>query len=216
MVCDAPQKSPQWYIDRLGRVTGSKASCVTAKNRAGTAEGFTRADYRMDLVLERITGTPAEPSFAETKEIAWGNEQEPMSRMAYDIRTGLDLTTSGFVYWPDLMVGTSVDAFVVDENGRRGFWESKSPKSRTHLAYLLANALPAEYTPQVIHSFWVTDCEFCDFQSFDPRMPENLRVFIKRIERAEVLDQIKTHEAAVLQFLMEVDAAEKQMRLLAP
>lgn len=212
IVCEAEQRTPQWYIDRMGRVTGSRANCVTAKDRSGKGEGVTRAGYRMDLVLEVITKAPTKPSFSESEEMAWGNEQEPFSRMAYDIQTGLDLTTSGFVYLPDVMAGTSVDAFVIDD-GRKGFWESKSPKSKNHYGYLLADKVPSEYMPQVIHGFYVTDCEFCDFQSYDPRMPEKLRTFIKRVERADVLDQIKAYEASVIQFLMEVDAEIKQMQL---
>ena len=215
IVCEAEQQTPQWFRDRLGRVTGSKANCVSAKARTGSGEGVTRANYRMDLVLERITGLPAAPTFAEREDMQWGNEQEPLSRMAYDIHTGLDIQRSGFVYLPDVMAGTSVDGFVTDERSRPGFWESKSPKSKNHYAYLLADKVPAEYMPQVIHGFWVTGCEFCDFQSYDPRMPEKLRVFIKRVERADVLDLINAHEAAVLQFLAEVDAEEKAMRLLA-
>lgn len=214
IVCEAEQRTPQWHADRIGRVTGSKAGCVSAKDRSGKSEGVTRANYRMDLVLERITGLPAIQSFEETKDMAWGNEQEAFSRMAYDIQMGLDVRQSGFVYLPDVMAGTSVDGFVVD-NGRLGFWESKSPKSKNHYAYLRANVMPSEYMPQVIHGFWITGCEFCDFQSFDPRMPEKLRVFIKRVEREEVLEQIAAHETAVLQFLAEVGDEEQHMRLLA-
>ena len=214
IVCEAEQRTSQWYADRLGRVTGSKAACVSAKDRSGKNEGVTRANYRMDLVLERITGQPAGQSFEESKDMAWGNEQEPFSRMAYDIQMGLDVRQSGFVYLPDVMSGTSVDGFITD-GGRKGFWESKSPKSKNHYAYLRAGVVPSEYMTQVIHGFWITGCEFCDFQSFDPRMPEKLRVFIKRVERAEVLEQIAAHEAAALQFLVEVDEEEKHMRLLA-
>jgi hypothetical protein len=101
------------------------------------------------------------------------------------------------------------------DNGRRGFWESKSPKSRNHYAYIKGGVLPAEHTPQVIHGFYVTGAEFCDFQSFDPRMPEKLQTFIVRVEREEVAKQIDEYERALLQFLAEVDAEETQLRLLA-
>lgn len=214
ITCAAPQGTEQWHLDRLGKVTGSRADCVSAKSRDGKSEGVTRANYRMDLVLERLTQKPAAPTFVENEAMQWGNEQEPASRMAYERIRGLDITQSGFVYLPTIAAGTSVDGFVEDA-GRRGFWESKSPKSKNHYAYLRGGVLPTEYAPQVVHGFWVTAADFCDFQSFDPRMPEKLQTFITRIERAAVEKQIEAHERAVLQFLMEVDAEEQQMRLLA-
>lgn len=214
ITCAAPQGTPQWFIDRLGKVTGSKADCVTAKSRDGKSEGVTRANYRMDLVLERLTEKPAAPTFVENEAILWGKEQEPFSRMAFELQTGLTIAESGFVYLPAIAAGTSVDGFLI-EDGRFGFWESKSPKSKNHYAYLRGGVVPTEYVPQVIHTFWVTGAEFCYFQSFDPRMPAKLQTFLKRVERAEVEKQIEAHERAVLQFLMEVDAEEHQMRLLA-
>lgn len=214
IVCPALQGTPQWHLDRLGKATGSKADCVTAMDRTGKKEGATRANYRMDLVLERITGKPAAPTFIENESMQWGTEQEPFSRMAYELLRDLTIQESGFVYLPDLAVGTSVDGFIVD-NGRRGFWESKSPKSKNHYAYLKGKVLPAEHAPQVIHGFYVTGAEFCDFQSFDPRMPEKLQTFIVRVEREEVATQIAEYERALLQFLLEVDAEEQQLRLLA-
>lgn len=214
IVCAAPQGTPEWHLDRLGKVTGSRAECVTAKDRSGKGEGVTRANYRMELVLERITGKPTAPTFAENESIQWGKEQEPFSRMAYELQRDLTIEESGFVYLPDLAAGTSVDGFIVD-NGRRGFWESKSPKSKNHYAYIKGGVLPAEHTPQVIHGFYVTGAEFCDFQSFDPRMPEKLQTFIVRVEREEVATQIADYERALLQFLLEVDAEEQQLRRLA-
>jgi hypothetical protein len=63
--------------------------------------------------------------------------------------------------------------------------------------------------PQVEHNLWITGATFCDFVSFDPRMPEPLQLFITRYERDEA--RIKAHEAAVMQFLMEVKRDEKAM-----
>lgn len=205
------QGTHEWLMDRLGRVTGSKASCVSAKARSGSGEAVTRRGYRMDLVLERINQVPTAPTFAETQEIAWGKEQEPMSRMAFDMRTGLDLEKVGFMSMPNVMAGCSLDAKLV-EDGKRGFWETKCPKSTNHYATILANDVPPEYVTQLVHNFWVTGFEFCYYQSFDPRMPKPLQVFLKRKEREEYSRHILAHEAAVYQFLKEVDAEEKEMR----
>lgn len=206
------QGTDGWRMDRLGKVTGSPVAAVFATVKSG--EAATRANYRMSLVLERITQLPTPPSFNETADIAWGKEQEPFSRMAYEMERDLVIEELGFAYLPGVTTGCSVDGMIRD-GGRLGFWESKSPKSKNHYEYLRAKAVPTEYMPQVLHNFWITGADFCDFQSYDPRMPEKLRTFIKRVERAEVADRIEAHERGVLQFLMEVEAEEQQMRLLA-
>lgn len=50
---------------------------------------------------------------------------------------------------------------------------------------------------------WVTDADFADFVSFDPRMPEHLQLFIHRVERDE--KAISDYEAEVVDFLLGVD-----------
>lgn len=206
------QGTDEWRMDRLGKVTGSVVRAVFATVKSG--EAATRANLRIALVLERITQAPTPPTFNETADIAWGKEQEPFSRMAYELERDLTIEEMGFAYLPDIPAGCSVDGLIRD-GGRLGFWESKSPKSKNHYEYLRGGVLPAEHRAQVLHNFWILGADFCDFQSFDPRMPEKLRSFIVRIERADVAPLIEAHERGVLQFLMEVDAEEKQMRLLA-
>jgi hypothetical protein len=203
------QGTDGWRMDRLGKVTGSECAAVFATVKSG--EAATRANLRMSKVLERITGVPTPQGFHETEDIAWGNAQEPHSRMAYELARDLVIEEQGFAYLPDVMAGCSVDG-VIRDGARTGFWESKSPKSKNHYAYLRGGVVPAEYMPQVVHTFWITGYDFCDFQSFDPRMPPKLRTFITRVERAELADRIEAHERGVLQFLMEVDAEEKQLR----
>jgi hypothetical protein len=132
--------------------------------------------------------------------------------MAYELARGLDITESGFVYLKRIKAGCSVDGFLTD-GGRTGFYEAKCPKSKNHYAYLMAGILPWEYRHQVTHNFWITGADFCEFHSFDPRMPEKLQSFIIRVERADV--DIQAHEAGVLQFLIETDAEEKKFRQLA-
>ena len=206
------QGTDGWRMDRLGKVTGSACAAVFATVKSG--EAATRANLRMALVLERITQTPTPATFNETEDIAWGKEQEPFSRMAYEMERDLVIQEAGFMYLPTIAAGCSLDGLLHDR-GRTGFWESKSPKSKNHYGYLRGGKVPSEYMPQVTHNFWITGADFCDFQSYDPRMPEKLRTFITRIERADIQAQIDAHERGVLQFLAEVDAEEKQMLLLA-
>ncbi|MDB5885002.1 MAG: phage-related exonuclease [Polaromonas sp.] len=200
------QRTPEWRQDRLGKLTGSTVSAIFAGG-----EGRSRAALRCALVLERITGQAQTLDF-ETDDMAWGNEQEPFSRMATEAATGLDIAQCGFLYLPRIQTGISVDG-LIEEAGTLGVWESKSPKSKNHYAYLLAGIIPPIYRPQVIHGMYVTGAQFAIFTSYDPRLPGSLGTFIVRIERDQA--EIDAHERAVLQFLSEVDKEEKLMRLTA-
>ena len=52
------QGSPEWFLQRLGKVTASRLSDVLAKIKSG--ESATRANYRAELVAERLTGKSAD------------------------------------------------------------------------------------------------------------------------------------------------------------
>jgi predicted phage-related endonuclease len=204
-----PQGSPEWLADRAGRLNGSEVAAIFATIAKG--EAAARADLRYKLVLERLTGK-AEPSGYTSAEMVWGTEQEPHARMAFEMANELTVTESGYCYLPEMMAGVSPDGFVT-EGGRLGIVEFKCPKSRTHLGYIDAGVIPKIYIPQVEHTMWITGAEFAYFQSFDPRFPEKLQRFQTRMERDE--KRIEAHEKAVLQFLLEADDLEKQLRLRA-
>lgn len=200
IVSQHAQGTPEWLQDRAGKATGSRAAAIKSFLKDGK-ESAARRDYRIELALERLTGQAAEQDFI-TKEMQRGTEQEPYARMAFEDRTGLFVSESGFVFLPDVMAGCSVDGFIKD-SGKVGIWEAKAPKSFTHINYIKAGILPEDYRPQVIHNMWITEAEFADFFSYDSRMPEELQGFHVRIWRDE--KEIKEHEKAVLQFLDEVE-----------
>jgi hypothetical protein len=206
ITCEHEQGTEGWHQDRLGKVTGSPVAAVFSTVKSGEAAG--RANLRTDLALERLMHTPM-ARYSGNDDMAWGHEQEPHARMRYERTFYRDVTEAGFLYLPNLMTGCSLDGHVTD-GGRQGILEIKCPKSKNHYTYLLAKKVPSEYLRQITHNLWITGAAFCDFMSFDPRMPEELREFHIRVERDESL--IRTHEAGVRQFLMELDAEEAQMR----
>ncbi len=209
IVSEHPQNSPEWLADRSGRATGSKANCVTAKVKSG--EAATRADYRVQLALERLLCKPCADEFSND-DTDRGHEREPFARMRYEIVTGITVEQCGFLYREDMMAGCSPDG-LLEDGGRLGLWEAKCPKSKTHFKYLVENRIPPTYQSQVLHNMLVTGAEFVDFVSFDPDMPEKLQLFVFRWERDEAL--IKGYEAELRQFLMEVDATHKQIAAMA-
>jgi hypothetical protein len=211
IVSEHPQNTPEWLADRAGRATGSKADCVTAKARSGSGEAATRADYRVQLALERLLCKPCGDEFSSA-DTDRGHDREPFARMRYEIATGITIEESPFVYREDMMAGCSVDGFLEDA-GKFGIWEAKCPKSKTHFKYLTENRVPPTYVNQVLHNMLVTGAQFVDFVSFDPEMPEKLQLFIFRWPRDESL--IAEYEVALRQFLFEVDATHKQIAAMA-
>lgn len=209
IVSEHPQQSPEWLADRAGRATGSKADCVTAKVKSG--EAATRADYRIQLALERLLCKPCEDGFSNAYTDQ-GQEREPFARMRYEIQTGITVQECGFVYLEDMMAGCSVDGFIED-GGRFGIWEAKCPKTKTHFKYLVEQRVPPTYMNQVLHNTLITGADFVDFVSFDPAMPEKLQLFVFRWERDDEL--VREYEIALRQFLIEVDATYQQIAAMA-
>ena len=196
-VIDAPQRSPEWFAARLGRVTGSRAADVLASIKTG--EAAARRDYRMELVTERLTGESGEDAYVSS-EMQRGVDLEPRAFALYAGISGHIVEPSGFLAHNTLMAGCSLDGHVGDF---AGIIEIKCPKSATHLANLRSPGIPAKYLPQITHNLWITGAEWCDFVSFDPRFPMHLQMHIMRLSRDNV--DLAAYEKKVQAFLAEVD-----------
>lgn len=196
------QGSPEWFLQRLGKVTASRLVDVLAKIKTG--EAAARANYRAELVAERLTGKSAD-GFS-SPSMKWGTECEPLARAAYEAETGLMVSEVGMVPHPSIaMTGASPDGLV----GADGLLEIKCPETKSHIATILSGTVPAQYMPQVQWQMACTGRAWNDFASFDPRMPADMQLFIKRVPRDEAL--IATYEKEVLTFLAEVDATVAQL-----
>lgn len=203
---DVRQNTPEWFAARAGLLTGSKADCITAKPRSGDGEATTRRDYRIQLALERVTGRSLDEGGFQSWEMRWGKENEPLARYAYEARTGLMTEEFGFARHLVLPAGCSLDGWVEDDPEGPGFIEIKCPKSATHLEYLERARIPPEYLAQLTHNFWITEAAWCDFVSFDPRMPGKARTVVVRVYRHEV--NVTAHQSAAVKFLAEVKTTE--------
>ena len=191
--CLHPQRSPEWFAARYGKVTGSAVADVLAKVKAGESTG--RVNYRAQLVVERITGSPAGGDFTNAA-MQRGTELEPFARGAYEIATGSLALESGF--WHDDHMGASPDGLIDDD----GLLEIKCPSLATHFGYLKAGAVPSKYVPQIQMQMLVTNRAWCDFVSFCPEYPEHLRLMIVRCKRDE--EYISSMVIEINKFLGEV------------
>ena len=179
-VIDAEQRSPAWFTARLGRVTGSRAADVVATIKSG--EAAARRDYRMQLVCETLTGLPQEDVFVSAA-MQRGVDMEPAARSAYEARTGDFVLASGFLAHDTLQIGCSLDGHL---GAFEGIVELKCPKTATHLGYLAAGIVPFAYRPQIAHNLFVSGAAYCDFLSYDDRLPAPLQTFLVRATRQDV------------------------------
>jgi putative phage-type endonuclease len=190
------QRTEEWFSARLGKVTASRVSDVVAKTKSGYSTS--RANYMAELVCERLTGKQGE--FFQNAAMAWGTEQEPFARGAYEERNGIFVEEVGFVSHPTiLMAGASPDGLVGDD----GLVEIKCPNTATHIDTLLDKEAPSKYVNQMQWQMACTGRAWCDFVSYDPRMPENMQFFATRVMRDNNL--IIELEREVEKFLFDLD-----------
>lgn len=200
------QGGQDWLMARVGHCTGSEFENVMAK-RKDKKEAAPRYNYRMELVVERLTGKPSERYVSKYME--WGTEQEPAARMAYVARTGAMVDEVGFIHHPTIaLCGGSVDGLVSDD----GIIEIKAPTTFNHIETIL-NGMPEEHIPQVQGYLWITGRQYCDFISYDPRLPDGLRLYVQRIDRDEVYISILQDEIEV--FLAEVSVLHQSLKDIA-
>jgi len=190
------QGTVEWHLQRLGKVTASRIADVLSKGKSG--ESASRKNYRTELVVQRLTGVPGE-SFTNAA-MEWGTATEPLARIAYEAKMGIFVDEVAFISHPSISnFGCSPDGYIADN----GLLEIKCPNSSTHIEYLTDDKPPTKYIPQMQCQMAVTGRQWCDFVSFDPRLPEDLQLFVVRLERDE--EYIKAMEAEVEKFLSEVE-----------
>lgn len=194
-IIDCAQGTPEWHAARAGRVTASRIADLMAKTKTGW--GASRANYLAELVAERLTGTVAE-SFTNAA-MKHGTETEPQARAAYQFFADQDVTEVGFVIHPWIDAsGCSPDGLV----GAEGIVEIKCPNTATHIETLLGSGIPDKYRKQMQWQMSCTGRKWCDFVSFDPRLPTRMQLFVERVP----MDPSNEIELAVREFLKEVDA----------
>ena len=190
------QGSPEWFAQRLGKVTASRVADVIAKTKTGYSTS--RDNYMAQLVCERMTNTVAE-SFTNSA-MQWGTETEPLARAAYEAHADVLVDEVAMITHPTIeAAGASPDGLVGDD----GQLEIKCPNTATHIDTLLTQTVPGKHYAQIQWQMACTGRQWCDFVSFDPRLPTELQLFVKRVLRHDVYIQMLEEE--VKKFLVELD-----------
>lgn len=195
------QRNDDWHAQRCGKVTASRIKDMGAKPTKGKKYNT----LTLTILSERITGVQEESK--PTALMQWGIDQEPFAITAYENERGAIVSNVGLVDHPAIeMSGASPDGLV----GKDGQLEIKCPSTTTHLNTILMDEVPAEHIPQITWQLACTRRAWCDFVSYDPRLPEHLQLFIKRVY-AKDLD-IQGVENEVIAFNRNVDIALKQLQ----
>lgn len=200
------QGSEAWKQARLGKVTASRVADVVARTKSGWAAS--RKNYLAELVAERLTGNAAEGY--TNAAMQWGLDTEPQARAAYEFFRDAPVEPVGFVDHPTVaMSGASPDGLV----GDAGLIEIKCPLTATHIDTLLNRTVAGKYVTQMQWQMACTGRAWCDFASFDPRMPGDLQLFVERVHRDD--ERIAELETAANEFLAELDKTIADLQALA-
>jgi len=196
------QRTDEWFQQRLGKVTASRISDVIAKTKTGVSTS--RQNYLIQLVSERLTGKKGD-SFVNQAMLD-GIEREGLARELYMRARGVSVTEVGFFDHPIIKnSGASPDGAVnAEEEGKyAGLIEIKCPIETTHTNTLMSKSVPSKYIPQMQWQLACTGAKWVDFVSYNPNFPEELQLFVARIDRDDTY--IGELEAEVIKFLDEVE-----------
>ncbi|EHK1841966.1 YqaJ viral recombinase family protein [Salmonella enterica] len=191
------QRSPEWFAARCGKVTASRLYDVMARTKSGYAAS--RQNYMAELICQRLTGKPEE-GFTNAAMMR-GTELEPVAREMYALNE-FDAVISevGLIDHPTIAgFAASPDGLVNDD----GLIEIKCPNTWTHLQTLKTGVPKRQYLLQMHAQMMCTGRKWCDFVSFDDRLPPELAYFKTRINFDEVLAE--EIEQEVVKFLTELE-----------
>ena len=199
------QGTAEWFNERIGKVTASRVADILATIKTG--ESASRANYRWQLVCERLTGLKEETYTNASMET--GTEREPLARAAYEPLKGVFVTEVGFIPHPNIeMAGASPDG-IVDVSGDNGLIEIKCPGQNAHGQTLLSKKAPTKYIPQMQMQMASTGANWCDFVSYNPTFPDHLQLVVVRVDRDPAF--IANMEAEIIKFLAEVTETVDQL-----
>jgi hypothetical protein len=198
IVSKAEQGSFEWLFERVAVVTGTRVKDIVTPAKLQLSKSS--KDLILKLIDEKITGISSESTFV-SDAMERGSNLEDQAKEEYTKRTGIVMMDFGLCISKDnKMHGLSPDGFTEDLTGGV---EIKCP-SYTHLKYITGEkSIYNEYKPQCINYFLVNKkLEWLDTVSFRPEFYPN-PIYIKRITREEIKEDIELVEVAMDEFFKE-------------
>ena len=197
------QRTEEWFRERTGKVTASRIADVMTRTKSGYRAS--RKNYMTELLVERLTGEREESYINAAMQR--GIDEEPIARTEYELDRGVLVDEVGFVQHPSIeMSGASPDGLVGDD----GMVEIKCPNTATHVETIITKSVDRKYLLQMQWQMACTGRAWCDFVSFDSRMPAELAMVVIRVPRDEVMIEEIARE--VTDFLADLATLESQVR----
>ena len=198
-IIDCKQGTIEWFQARIGRITASRLGDVMAYLKSGKGEKKVRADYRMELVLERLTHKIAQHDV--TEEMKWGQKMEDYACTAYETTHDVMVQPIGFCIHPTMdFSGASPDGWVGDNK----IIEIKCPTTATCMGWRKTREVPQEYIDQILWNMVCGERTEADFIGYDPRLPEHLQLLVIPVQYDE--KRVAELEAEVRKMEAEIQA----------
>ncbi|NNF96879.1 MAG: hypothetical protein HKM94_08145 [Halobacteria archaeon] len=174
MILMMEQRTEEWFEARRGRITASRMGDIFGSN-------LKRLSYMHELAAEILTGEQARIGF-NSPYTAWGKRQEPKARDWYVFSSEYEVEQVGLIINDETGAASSPDGL----SGDSGVLEIKCPESPVnHIEVLNTGRIPEKYIYQTYGHIWVSGREWCDYVSYDPRMPENIQGCTIRAKRTD-------------------------------
>jgi exodeoxyribonuclease (lambda-induced) len=199
IVYNCEQRSEEWYLLRLGKITGTKMKSLMSKEWKSI----------IDEVVSEILTQKTEEAYVN-KNMQWGIDNEDFAVYEYEKKFFVETTSCGFCLSTKYKyLGLSPDGWV----GYNGAIEVKCPSSKTHVKYIREDKIPTEYVWQIVNYFIVNEnLEWLDFVSFDPRF-EHSKLWVKRVNREDLEEKIKEAELMLIKAETEINNLLNKLKL---
>ena len=197
---DVEQNTDEWFALRAGRLTSSKLGVIMANY--GKAFGDPAKKYAVNIAIEQITGEPI-PSTFTNAHMERGHEQEPVARMLYEDELFCEVSNGGF-FGSDF-VGCSPDGLVYED----GAIEIKSVIGPVHYANIKRQNVDPAYKWQCIGNLKFTGRDWLDFVSYCAEFPTDKQLFIKRMNKADYVEEFAMIDTRIDEFKTLVSDSKK-------
>ena len=191
------QRTKEWYVDRLGYVTGTDAETLLSGLKTKKIE-----DLVLNKVWENLIDTSNELFMEQRNAMAWGNEHEAGAIEMYEKTTKRKVKSAKFYKNKSIKgSGSSVDGYV----GHDGLIEVKCPyNGANHVSVMLSNEIESKYFAQIQKQLFDTGRKYCDYVSYDPRLKAKYKIHIIRILPDEkMFAEFKTKIVSIAQMINE-------------
>jgi len=192
MWIDCQQNTDDWLDMRAGKVTGSAIGKIMANY--GKPFGEPAKKLAVDIAVERITGKRITTNDYKNSHMERGHEEEPIARMLYEEMFFVDVSNGGF--YDNGKTGCSPDGLVLNE----GVIEIKSVIATTHYATIERGGFDPAYKWQCYFNLNESGRDWIDFVSYCSSYPFGNQLYVDRIEKYDIVEEIKMIEKRLEEF----------------